>query len=294
MHPLFSPFVAGFWRLLDWQMTPQQRLAYLEELIALGVTTTDHADIYGEYQCEAAFGDALKLKPSIRDEIKIITKCGIKPAWQANGFAGKTNHYNTSKASIIESVHASLKHFGTDRLDAVLLHRPDYLMNADDVAEAFMALKKAGDVLHFGVSNFTVSQMALLQSRLPFELVTNQVEMSPLAMQALDDGTLDYAQEHRQTPMFWSPLAGGELFNAQTEQAKRVRSALESLKQELDLESIDQVVYAWLRQLPCAPAVVLGTGNIKRVEGALKALDVRMHPEQWYRVWQASKGHPVP
>lgn len=192
---VLDPLVLGFWRLLDWQITPQENLRFLKQAIELGIRDTDHADIYGEYQCEAEFGKALALEPSIREHIRIITKCGIKPAFPSLGLAGKANHYDSSKAHIIAQAQQSLKHFGTDRLDVLLIHRPDYLMDADEVADAFNTLKQNGDVLHFGVSNFTPSQLALLQSRLDFALVTNQIEFSPYEMKALDDGTLDQCQQ---------------------------------------------------------------------------------------------------
>ena len=106
----------------------------------------------------------------------------LNPAWPENGFAGKTAHYDSSKANIIASAEQSLRNFRTDRLDLLLIHRPDYLMNVDEVAEVFSELKKQGKVLHFGVSNFSATQFELLQSRLDFKLVTNQIEMSPLKM----------------------------------------------------------------------------------------------------------------
>ncbi len=207
---VLDPFVLGFWRLLDWQITPQENLRFLKQAIELGIRDTDHADIYGEYQCEAEFGKALALEPSIREHIRIITKCGIKPAFPSLGLAGKANHYDSSKTHIIAQAQQSLKHFGTDRLDVLLIHRPDYLMDADEVADVFHTLKQNGDVLHFGVSNFTPSQLALLQSRLDFALVTNQIEFSPYEMKALDDGTLDQCQQIGMNPMLWSPLAGAE------------------------------------------------------------------------------------
>ncbi|TMP85183.1 oxidoreductase, partial [Pseudoalteromonas ruthenica] len=102
-----EPFVMGFWRLLDWQLSKQQCVSFLKECIELGITDTDHADIYGQYECEAAFGAALKLEPSIRDEIKIITKCGIRPALAKKGLAGKANHYDSSQTHILASVQQS-------------------------------------------------------------------------------------------------------------------------------------------------------------------------------------------
>ncbi|MEI8605333.1 aldo/keto reductase [Pseudoalteromonas sp. B160] len=286
--------VLGFWRLLDWQITPQQCLAFLEQAIEAGVRHTDHADIYGGYGCEAEFGKTLALKPSIRDEIRIITKCGIKPAFASLGLAGQANHYDSSAAHIISSAQQSLKHFNTDRLDALLIHRPDYLMNADEVAEAFTTLKQNGDVLDFGVSNFTPSQLSLLQSRLDFELVTNQIEFSPYEMQALDDGSLDQCQLLDIKPMCWSPLAGGRIFAENDEKAIRLRHVLEQVGSEIGANSIDQVVYAWLLMHPSSPSVVLGTGNIERVKSAVAAKQLKLSREQWYRIWQGSTGHSVP
>jgi len=291
---VIDELVLGFWRLLDWKVTPEQSLTFLEQAIAAGVTHTDHADIYGEYGCEREFGKVLALKPSIRDEIKIITKCGIKPAFPSLGLAGKANHYDSSAQHIIASAQQSLKHFNTDRLDVLLIHRPDYLMHADEVAEAFNTLKQNGDVLEFGVSNFAPSQLSLLQSRLDFELVTNQVEFSPYEMKALDDGTLDQCQLLGIKPMCWSPLAGGRIFAENDEKAIRLRHVLEQVGNEAGASSIDQVVYAWLLMHPSAPSVVLGTGNIKRIESAVAARQLKLSREQWYRIWQGSTGHSVP
>ncbi|CAM3883877.1 aldo/keto reductase [Pseudoalteromonas maricaloris] len=291
---VLDPFVLGFWRLLDWQITPQENLRFLKQAIELGIRDTDHADIYGEYQCEAEFGKALALEPSIREHIRIITKCGIKPAFPSLGLAGKANYYDSSKTHIIAQAQQSLKHFGTDRLDVLLIHRPDYLMDADEVADAFNTLKQNGDVLHFGVSNFTPSQLALLQSRLDFALVTNQIEFSPYEMKALDDGTLDQCQQLGMNPMLWSPLAGGRIFSSEDEKAKRVRAVLQQVGEEIGCTEIDQVIYAWLAMHPSKPATVLGTGNITRVASAFASQSLSMSREQWYRIWTASTGHSVP
>ncbi|RXF00749.1 aldo/keto reductase [Pseudoalteromonas sp. PS5] len=291
---VLDPLVLGFWRLLDWQITPQENLRFLKQAIELGIRDTDHADIYGEYQCETEFGKALALEPSIREHIRIITKCGIKPAFPSLGLAGKANHYDSSKAHIIAQAQQSLKHFGTDRLDVLLIHRPDYLMDADEVADAFNTLKQNGDVLHFGVSNFTPSQLALLQSRLDFALVTNQIEFSPFEMKALDDGTLDQCQQLGMNPMLWSPLAGGRIFSSKDEKAKRLRAVLQQVGEEIGSTEIDQVVYAWLAMHPSKPATVLGTGNITRVASAFTSQSLSMSREQWYRIWTASTGHSVP
>ena len=162
--PEFSRFVMGYWRLMDWNMSPRQLVSFIEEHLDLGVTTVDHADIYGGYQCEAAFGEALKLAPHLRERMEIVTKCGIATTAKPEHALG---HYITDRNHIIHSAEQSLRNLATDAIDLLLIHRPDPLMDADEVAQAFTALHQSGKVRHFGVSNFTPAQFALLQSRLP-------------------------------------------------------------------------------------------------------------------------------
>lgn len=291
--PEFSELVQGYWRLADWGMTPQERLTFLKQHIELGVTTVDHADIYGNYECETLFGEALALDPSIREQIQIVSKCDIKLC--SDKFSDrKINHYDTSAKHIYESVDNSLQRLGVNELDVLLIHRPDVLMDADEVADAFNELYKIGKVKHFGVSNFTPRQYELLQSRLSKSLVTNQVEINPLNFEVAHDGTLDQLQQLRVKPMAWSTLAGGEIFNGQSEQAQRVRNELEAIRAEVGAASIDQVIYAWVMRLPSNPLPIIGSGKIERVKAAISALDIELTREQWYRVWVASKGHGVP
>ncbi|MEF1218335.1 aldo/keto reductase, partial [Photobacterium damselae] len=225
--------------------------------------------------------------------LEIITKCDIKLCSEHYPNR-KINHYDTSFEHITSSVEASLRNLQTDYIDMLLIHRPDALMNADEVAHAFSSLKDQGKVLHFGVSNFTPSQFSLLQSRLDFQLVTNQVEINPMNFGVVDDGTLDLLQQLRIRPMAWSCLAGGELFNGQTEQAVRLRAELLAIAQEVGAESVDQVIYAWVRQLPSKPLAIIGSGKIERVRSALASQKIQLTREQWYRIWVASKGHGVP
>jgi predicted oxidoreductase len=291
--PEFSELVQGYWRLADWGMTPQERLTFLKQHIELGVTTVDHADIYGNYECETLFGEALALDPSVREQIQIVSKCDIKLC--SDKFSDrKINHYDTSAKHIYESVDNSLQRLGVNELDVLLIHRPDVLMDADEVADAFNELYKIGKVKHFGVSNFTPRQYELLQSRLSKSLVTNQVEINPLNFEVAHDGTLDQLQQLRVKPMAWSTLAGGEIFNGQSEQAQRVRNELEAIRAEVGAASIDQVIYAWVMRLPSKPLPIIGSGKIDRVKAAISALDIELTREQWYRVWVASKGHGVP
>jgi len=279
----------GYWRLMEWGMSPQQRVSFIEHHLSLGITTVDHADIYGDYRCEAAFGEALRLSPGLRDRLQIVTKCGIATRAKPEHQIG---HYITDKAHIVQSTENSLRHFATDRLDLLLIHRPDPLMNADAVAEAFLALHQSGKVLHFGVSNFTPSQFALLQSRLPFTLVTNQVEISPIQQNVLLDGTLDQCQQLRLRPMAWSCLGGGELF--QDPHYQPLRDELEQVRRETGAASLAQVVYAWVLALPSQPLPIIGSGNPERVSEAVAALGVTLDRQQWFRIRKAALGYDVP
>ncbi|ELH8607501.1 aldo/keto reductase family oxidoreductase [Enterobacter asburiae] len=287
--PEFSRFVMGYWRLMDWNMSPLQLASFIEEHLDLGITTVDHADIYGGYQCEAAFGEALKLVPALRDRMEIVTKCGIATTAKPEHALG---HYITDSAHIIKSAEQSLVNLATDRIDLLLIHRPDPLMDADEVAEAFLNLHQSGKVRHFGVSNFTPAQFALLQSRLPFTLATNQVEISPVHQPLLLDGTLDQLQQLRIRPMAWSCLGGGRLFN--DDEFQPLRNELETIARELNAESIEQVVYAWILRLPSKPLPIIGSGKIERVRSALAAEELQMTRQQWFRIRKAALGYDVP
>ncbi|WP_285127842.1 aldo/keto reductase [Leclercia adecarboxylata] len=287
--PEFSRFVMGYWRLMDWNMSAQQLVSFIEEHLELGITTVDHADIYGGYQCEAAFGEAMKLSPALRQRMEIVTKCGIATTAKAEHAIG---HYITDRDHIIRSAEQSLTNLATDYLDLLLIHRPDPLMDADEVAEAFLALHQSGKVRHFGASNFTPAQFTLLQSRLPFTLATNQVEISPVYQPLLLDGTLDQLQQLRIRPMAWSCLGGGRLFNDDAFQP--LRDELAQVAQELNAETIEQVVYAWILRLPSQPLPIIGSGKIERVRSALAAEQLQMTRQQWFRIRKAALGYDVP
>lgn len=208
----FSRIIHGLWRLADWNQSKEDTLSLIQYNIENGITTFDHADIYGSYTCEALFGEALNLQPSTREKMEIVTKCGIVLP-SDNRPEHKTHHYNTSKKHILTSVENSLQNLKTDYIDLLLVHRPDPFMNGEEVAEAFTQLKDEGKVRHFGVSNFKNHQWNMLQSYLPFPLITNQIELSAYNLENFEDGTLNLCQEKRVAPMAWSPLAGGAIFN---------------------------------------------------------------------------------
>ena len=301
MSLTLSPIVAGAWRLADWAWTPAQRLAWIEANLELGISSFDHADIYGQYRVETLFGQALALAPRLRQRLQLISKCGIRLApTLASGSASASasasnaphaiNHYDTSAAHVRASVERSLTALGTDHLDLLLIHRPDALLDADELAATFEGLRASGKVLHFGVSNFTPAQLALLQQRIP--LATNQIELSPLHLEPLHDGTLDQCQSLGLRPMIWSPLAGGRIFTSGDPAAVRVRETLAQLGHELGVSAVT-LLMAWALRHPSRPHPIIGTRRIEVSREAVAALSLKLDAQQWYRLWQAGAGHPV-
>lgn len=288
--PALSPIIAGVWRMADWGWTAQQRLAWIEQCLELGVTSFDHADIYGDYSVEALFGEALALSPRLRERMQIVTKCGIK-LLSSRRPAHRIKSYDSSRAHLVQSVDSSLRALGTDRIDLLLIHRPDALMDAGEVAMTINELKRTGKVLHFGVSNFTPSQFELLDSLTT--LATNQIELHPLNLSALADGTLDQAQRLQRRPMIWSPLAGGRLIgDDDSPTAQRVRRVLGSVAGRLGTTPAT-VAYAWLLRHPSRPLPVAGTRRIEALQDALQARSLPLDAETWYEIWQAGSGHEV-
>jgi len=286
-----STLIAGFWRLASWKQSPQETLRFIERCVELGITTMDHAMVY---RSEAPFGNALALKPELRDKIEIVTKFGIRPSGFGNLGARKVNHYDSSSAALVESVENSLQDLGTDHLDALLIHRPDYLMDCDEIANAFSTLKSEGKVKAFGVSNFTIHQFDALQHAVSFPLITNQVEFSPYEKENLDSGVFEQCARYAIRPMLWSCLGGGSILNPTDDKGQRILAALKEVAANIGAETIEQVVYAWILALPCNPHPLLGTSRIERVEQAAAALHLSMNREQWYQIWEASHGTPVP
>ena len=205
----------------------------------------------------------------------------------------RLQHYDTSAAHIVASVDRSLANLGTDYLDLLLLHRPDPLMDADETAAALAGLVKAGKARAVGVSNFTPSQFDLLASRLPFSLVTNQIEMSVLKTTALTDGSLDHAQRLSYAPMIWSPLGGGSLFTGQGGREARVRAALAAVAAEIGAGDLATVAIAWLLRHPAQLVPVLGSMKPERLAAMAGALDVRLDRQQWFAILEASEGRSV-
>lgn len=288
--PEFSQIVLGLWRLSSWGMSPQQRVSFLEQALELGITTIDQADIYGDYTSETLLGEAFALAPHLRSRFEVVTKCGIQfPSAQR---PAQTSHiYETSAAHIVQSAENSLRNMGLEQLDLLLIHRPDPLMDADEIAEAFQALRSSGKVKHFGVSNFTNTQFQLLNSRIP--LVTNQVECSLLQMSPIEDGCFDLCQQMRISPMIWSALAGGALFQGRDERAQRVNQTLEQLASQLET-SPSCVALAWILRLPVKPLVLTGSSRVTALQEAVQATALQLNRARWFDLWRASKGYDIP
>ncbi|WP_345550601.1 aldo/keto reductase [Microbulbifer aestuariivivens] len=280
----------GLWRIGSWKMGAQARLSLAQELLDMGVTTFDLADIYADYQCETLFGEALRLDPSIRERMEIVSKCGIKLCGREKNY--RLNHYDLSPAHVMRSVEGSLQKLGTDYLDLLLLHRPDPLLDAEALAGALDKLVESGKVRAVGVSNFLPHQLGLLQSRLYARLIVNQIEVSLLHNAPMFDGQLDYCQQERVIPMAWSPFAGGDLFTAETEAAVRVRDCMESLQGELGLDA-QQMALSWLLKHPSQMVPVLGSGKIERLRSAVAAMEVDLPLEPWFLLLRAARGRDV-
>jgi predicted oxidoreductase len=289
-----SRLVFGAWRLLDSAARPDadQVARLIGNAVDLGLTSFDHADIYGNYEVEAAFGAGLSRWKGKRDSIELISKCDIILT-SGNRPQNRLKHYDTSAAHIVASVERSLANLGTDYLDLLLLHRPDPLMDADETAAALAGLVKSGKVRAVGVSNFTPSQFDLLASQLPFALATNQIEMSVLKTNALTDGSLDHAQRLGYAPMIWSPLGGGSLFTGKEGREARVRAAIAAVAAETGVGDLAAVAIAWLLRHPARLVPVLGTMKPERLAAMVKALEITLDRQQWFAILEASEGRPV-
>lgn len=287
-----SGLVWGNMRIFDEPnfCKPDQLATFLEWLIAHDINVFDSADIYGSFQVEEHFGKALTLLQTPRHQYKLITKCSIgiiSPQRPQN----TVKHYNSSAAYIKKSVETSLKNFHTDYIDLLLLHRPDYLMQADETAHMLDRLIGLGKLRNVGVSNFTTTQVDLLQSRLRRPILTNQIEFSPLHLNPLNDGTFDQAQQMRARPMIWSPFAGGRIFT-KTTQNNPLQNILMQMGEKYAVDA-DTIILSWIMRLPSRPVPVIGSNKTERIIKALNAQKLSIDAQDWYAILEAAQGFAV-
>jgi len=284
-----SRLVYGMWRLGDDPDTsPAHVQAKVEACLAQGITTMDQADIYGGYVAEAILGSALRAAPSLRDQIEIVTKCGIV-APVGRHAAARVKYYDTSAAHITASLEASLRDMATDRVDLLLIHRPDPLIDHHETGRALDEMVASGKVRAVGVSNFRPWDFSLLQSAMTTPLVTNQIELSLNCRAPFTDGDLAFLQERGVAPMAWSPLAGGHL---RAEAGDGLSARLDAIAREAGTDWT-AVAVAWLLHHPARVIPVLGTNTLSRIASISDALRVPMDRQTWFELLTLAQGHEV-
>lgn len=295
----FSKVIAGFMHIAEREIPPEETLEFVEKCLEMGITTMDHADLYGEYdgskylrRSDKLFGDAvLRKKPSLREKMNIVTKCGV--VW-ANKEKGTVRHYDLSKEHIKKSLETSLRNLSTDYLDLFLLHRPDFLADPAETAEAVFSLVQEGKIRNLGVSNFTPAQIDMMQSYLNIPIVTNQTRASVNVTDFLFDGTTEIALRRGMPLMAWGPLGGkkGVFFKDESEDSLRLKEVLVGMAEKYQVDEMEKIMYAWLYKHPANICVVCGTTKIERIKTAVDALKVNLSREDWYALLEASTGKP--
>jgi predicted oxidoreductase len=285
----FSKIIAGTmtWGIWGKNCTSDQMIELMNVCLESGISAFDHADIYGGYTTEAAFGKAFGESQINRKDIQLISKCGIQ--MMSENRNNSIKHYSYSKDYIIASAEQSLKHLQTDYLDLLLLHRPSPLMQADEIAEAVEKLKIEGKILDFGVSNFTPSQSNLIETKTKINY--NQIEFSITNLEPMYDGSLDHMQTNRITPMCWSPL--GTVFRKENEQSHRIKKVANELASKYDVTD-DIILLAWILKHPAGILPVCGTSDKNRLAHLMQATTVEMELQDWFALWTASAGNEVP
>lgn len=289
LNELNHPFIVGTMRFGKWgaNLSAREYEYFIDGCLDLGLSCFDHADIYGAYSTEEEFGQVIKKRPELKNKIQIITKCGIRYVSE-NRKEHKIKSYDTSSGHIRASLERSLLNLGIDSIDLLLIHRPDHLMDPEEIADTISELKKEGKLKAFGVSNFSCQEFDLLNNLTP--LSSNQIEFSLVQRKALEDGTLTQCMQHKIRPTIWSPLGGGVLFKKSCSEA--LDKVLYEIGEKYGLNK-QQVLLKWIMTHPSAPLPVLGTTKIERLKEALDSADTRMKREEWYELLEAASGQEV-
>lgn len=281
----------------------------IEAALSIGINMFDHADIYKGGKAEQVFGEVLRKRPDLRSQIFIQSKCGIL----FGDAPGKSSRFDFSRDHILESVDGSLKRLCTDHLDFLLLHRPDALVDPDEVADAFQQLSASGKVRWFGVSNMSTGQIRLLQHSCDVPLIANQLEMSLAKFGFLDvgthvnqvearnnvfpEGTLEFCRMENIQLQAWGPLSKGIFSGKSIDDASDAVKATAKLVKELADEkgtSREAIVLAWLIKHPAAIQPIIGTANPARIKACADADKVELTREEWYSLYISTKGRNMP
>ncbi len=290
-----SQMTYGVWRLSEASDTSvNANLARIDACLSQGITTFDHADIYGDYRCETLFGEAVKARPALRDQIEIVTKTDImllSQQWPST----RVKHYDTSAAHVMASVERSLQRIGVDVIDLLLLHRPDPLMDAEALGRCLDALVDSGKVRGIGVSNFMPWDVDLLQSRMKHRLQLNQIELGLLHTAPFVNGQLAHAQQQRMAVMAWSPLGGGRLHTHATQAGTAAARLAPKLRELASAHGVDEsaVAIAWLLHHPAGIMPILGSNRLDRISRFSDAARVPMNRQTWFELYELANGHEV-
>lgn len=295
-----SNIVMGNMRITSLSKPELERL--IQTALDEGINFFDHADIYGGGECEKLFADAIQMNDDLREKIILQTKCGI---------ISKDNYYDFSKEHIIRSVEGSLKRLKTDYIDILLLHRPDPLMEPEEVAEAFDELHNSGKVRYFGVSNHNPMQIELLQKYVPHKIVVNQLQFSIAHTPMIDSGialnmnidqsinrdssVLEYCRLHDITIQAWSPYQHGFFagtFLGDYEKFPKLNETIDEIAEKYGVDNT-AIATAWITRHPANIQVVVGTTNVERLKSACQGSDLPLTREEWYRIYKAA-GNMVP
>ena len=287
LFPSEPPLILGLMRLLDYPelARPKALATWIQARLAEGLTTFDHADIYGDGACETAFGTALRSVPGLSQQVRLITKAGIVPA-PADGSVWRCKHYRATAAHLTRAIDHSLRRLAVERIDAFLIHRPDPLMEATDVAYALENAVAAGKIRQIGVSNFLPAQWRWLKQNTSLPISCNQSELSLRHSSPLFDGTLEAHLHDGVRWLAWSPLAGGQLTRGS------LGAFMDRVTEETGLSATAQAI-AWLRQLPGSPVPVIGSLNPDRIQQALTGSQASLPRPLWFALLEAARGHPV-
>jgi predicted oxidoreductase len=285
--PKVSPAIYGFYR---WTTEAPDTQASMEKIVnlclELGINTFDHADIYGDYQCEEIFGRLISAKSFKREDIVLFTKCGLRLP-NVNQPGVRVKHYDTSREHILASVDNSLRKLKTDYIDIFLLDHLDPLSSLEETALTLSQLKDSGKVKNIGVTNFSVFQHQLLASYLRVPIVTNHIELNLLNTSALDNGQVDYIKQRYMRPLASAPLAGGRIATGTDGDAIRVRRKLVDIAKKYDAD-IESIAVAWLVKFGALP--LIGTTSEQRIRNIVNAFSIELDRQDWYELYAASKG----